>query len=870
MNQSVGTQKIGKRILDEIYVHREAVHLVEFPHFQDLFQTALELATDVQVQKFNVIKVNVKKQRVSLLHYLDFDLDPFPTLQESWSYSHERKTITYRDFSKSFNPPILHRKELLVGHLHKSFENWSQLTAQSESIGLFETPNVIGFKENWAKLIFEKGFKLEAGNFLPLGNDDVDTADSTKSNSEIGIQRHLTALNRVNLSAPIQLLIRLGLLDKETVVFDYGCGRGDDIAGLNEIGIQCTGWDPHYASENSITNADVVNLGFVVNVIEDPAERVEAIHKAFSLTKGVLAISVMLHSSERTGKPYRDGYITSRNTFQKYFAQDEFKNYIEQILSRDAFMVGPGIALVFASEDAEQKFVFQRLRRRDVAKRLIYARQPKLRVRKRSQFQEKPPRLTKLEREFQQVKPALDQLWEQSLDLGRIPDVDEVNSLEELQNQCRTFSRAKRLLRIHYEFSLLEAAAVTRSDEIRLFFALQQFSQRAPYRQLELRLQRDVKYFFGDYKSAQAAGFLLLKESADTKEILKACKAAESNGIGWLEDEHSLQLHVSLVPRLPAILRAYVSCGLLLWENISEIDLVKIHIESGKLTLLQYQDFDTSPIPLLLKRVKVNLRKLDYDLYEYGSEKYPSPPLYYKSRYLHEDMHDYASQEQFDNQLEALIATVNETVFPSLQSLESALNMQRLLIKNFELVPSNSLPELDQLCGLNFTYRNFIHCGTTQARLGIANLPLNPETYNAYNRLARNVIDPLIDYFGGIRLTYGFCSAMLASKITERIAPKLDQHAGHELNRVGKPICERLGAAVDFIVDDEDMAEVAQWIVENTDFDRIYLYGRNKPLHVSYSKTPAKQVTLMLASASGRLTPRTLTNNNSICELIPK
>jgi hypothetical protein len=233
-------------------------------------------------------------------------------------------------------------------------------------------------------------------------------------------------------------------------------------------------------------------------------------------------------------------------------------------------------------------------------------------------------------------------------------------------------------------------------------------------------------------------------------------------------------------------------------------------------------------------------------------------------------MHDYASQEQFDNQLEALIATVNETVFPSLQSLESALNMQRLLIKNFELVPSNSLPELDQLCGLNFTYRNFIHCGTTQARLGIANLPLNPETYNAYNRLARNVIDPLIDYFGGIRLTYGFCSAMLASKITEHIAPKLDQHAGHELNRVGKPICERLGAAVDFIVDDEDMAEVAQWMVENTDFDRIYLYGRNKPLHVSYSKTPAKQVTLMLASASGRLTPRTLTNNNSICELMPK
>jgi len=870
MNQSVGTQKTGKRVLDEIYVHRDAVHLVESPHFQDLFQTALELATDVQVQRFNVIKVNVKKQRVSLLHYLDFDLDPFPTLQESWSYSHERKTITYRDFSKSFNPPILHRKELLVGHLHSSFENWSQLTAQAESIGLFDTPNVIGFKENWAKLIFEKGFKLEAGNFLPLGNDDVDTVDPTKFNSEIGIQRHLTALNRVNLSAPIQLLIRLGLLNMETVVFDYGCGRGDDITGLNEIGIQCTGWDPHYASENSISNADVVNLGFVVNVIEDPAERVDAIHKAFTLTKGVLAISVMLHSAERTGKPYRDGYITSRNTFQKYFSQDEFKNYIEQVLSHDAFMVGPGIALVFANEDAEQKFVLQRLRRRDVAKRLISTRQPTPRVRRRSQFQEKTPRLTKLEREFHQIKPSLDQLWEQSLDFGRIPEFEEVNFIEELLARCKTFNRAKRLLRVHYDFSLLEAAANARSDEIRLFFALQKFSKRAPYKQLEPRLQRDVRYFFGDYKSAQAAGFLLLKESADTSELLTACKIAVTNGIGWLEDEHSLQLHISLVSRLPVVLRAYVSCGLLLWENTSDIDLVKIHIESGKLTLLQYQDFDVSPIPLLTKRVKVNLRKLDYDLYEYGSEKYPSPPLFYKSRYLHEDMHGYASQEQFDNQLEALIATLDETTFPRLQTLEFALSMQRLRIENFDLVPSNSIPELDQLCGLNFTYRNFIQCGATQSSLGIANLPLNPETYNAYNGLARSVIDPLIEYFGGIRLTYGFCSATLASKITGRIAPKLDQHAGHELNRLGKPICERLGAAVDFIVDDEDMAEVAQWIVDNTDFDRIYLYGRNKPLHVSYSQTPVRQVTLMLASASGRLTPRTLTNNNSICELMPK
>lgn len=81
----------------------------------------------------------------------------------------------------------------------------------------------------------------------------------------------------------------------------------------------------------------------------------------------------------------------------------------------------------------------------------------------------------------------------------------------------------------------------------------------------------------------------------------------------------------------------------------------------------------------------------------------------------------------------------------------------------------------------------------------------------------------MIDYFGMIRLTYGFASTALTKEIPGRIAPHLDQHAGHELNRAGKPICSRLGAAVDFLVEDEDMVEVAKWITANIPFDRLYL-----------------------------------------------
>ena len=73
-----------------------------------------------------------------------------------------------------------------------------------------------------------------------------------------------------------------------------------------------------------------------------------------------------------------------------------------------------------------------------------------------------------------------------------------------------------------------------------------------------------------------------------------------------------------------------------------------------------------------------------------------------------------------------------------------------------------------------------------------------------------------------MRLTYGFSSPELARQIEGRIAPKLDQHAACELNRKGAPVCRRLGAAVDFIVEDENMEEVARWIINNLSFDRLY------------------------------------------------
>lgn len=92
-----------------------------------------------------------------------------------------------------------------------------------------------------------------------------------------------TAMARSALSKPVQLALDDGVLAPGRAVFDYGCGRGGDINRLRMAGFDAGGWDPVHASHQPIYDADVVNLGYVINVIERPTERVDAIREAWAL-----------------------------------------------------------------------------------------------------------------------------------------------------------------------------------------------------------------------------------------------------------------------------------------------------------------------------------------------------------------------------------------------------------------------------------------------------------------------------------------------------------------------------------------------------------------------------------------------------------
>jgi DNA phosphorothioation-associated putative methyltransferase len=171
--------------------------------------------------------------------------------------------------------------------------------------------------------------------------------------------RERTAIRRRSLSSPMQSLRQYGYLSGRHSVFDFGCGRGDDVRILRGKGVRAEGWDPYFAPAEGCWPADVVNMGFVVNVIEDPAERRHALRLAFEMAERVLAVAALLKSGTRheRARLYRDGVVTSRDTFQKLYSHAELGEYVERTLGRDAVPVGRGVFFVFRDDEEQKRFL---------------------------------------------------------------------------------------------------------------------------------------------------------------------------------------------------------------------------------------------------------------------------------------------------------------------------------------------------------------------------------------------------------------------------------------------------------------------------------------------------------------------------------
>ena len=122
--------------------------------------------------------------------------------------------------------------------------------------------------------------------------------------------------------------------------------------------------------------------------------------------------------------------------------------------------------------------------------------------------------------------------------------------------------------------------------------------------------------------------------------------------------------------------------------------------------------------------------------------------------------------------------------------------------------------------------------------INMSNTPCNTSLMYL-KALCSEIIIPTQSLFGHIEVTYGFTSHELLKWVTknspDNIAPKIDQHASMELNSKGNRICKRDGAACDFYIQgyEQRMDEVAKYICANIEFDRLYFYGKDRPIHIS-------------------------------------
>ncbi|MBY8023711.1 DNA phosphorothioation-associated putative methyltransferase [Vibrio fluvialis] len=632
-SQLVAQVKIGKQLPEAIYLHKDAFSAL--PIALTKFIPAVAKALNLPDEQWNLVKLFKREFRLSLLHYPAFYNDAYPALKQSLNIDLAKLTHKLTCYCDSDNPPILHRKETMVLPNSEHYADFVSLTKEGENAGLYENTRIIGFKRSWANVIAQHGYELIDGHLFRC-------SAATKKN-EIDIDRYKTALVRHELSTPMKNLAKHGYLSGLYSIFDYGCGRGDDLRELEAHGLEALGWDPNFQPDNERVSSSIVNLGFVLNVIEDQDERLEALLGAWDLTEQLLVISVMLANETYIAqfKPYKDGVITSRNTFQKYYAQTEIKTYIERHLQEEVIAVAPGIFYIFKDKLEEQQYLQRKYKRHHKWQQLTSP--------------EPVEAKDKAKLLITQNQVLFDAFWNSCLELGRIPANEEFEQSDKIRALIGSHKKVFGLLREMFDTHEFEKAEKRRKEDLLLYFAMGLFEKRKPYTQQPESLKRDIKALFDDYKTALNLAAELLFAIADAELINTQCKKAHQQlPASLLNEGHSLILHRDYIDELPLLLRVYVGAGLQMYGELNdEIDLIKIHITSGKLTLTAYDDFEKS-VPFLVERIKIKMAEQDIDFFDYVDEK-RRPPLLNKHLYLPSEHNNYKKQLSFDKRLAKLM-----------------------------------------------------------------------------------------------------------------------------------------------------------------------------------------------------------------------
>ncbi|WED25442.1 hypothetical protein L3V77_10210 [Vibrio sp. DW001] len=133
----------------------------------------------------------------------------------------------------------------------------------------------------------------------------------------------------------------------------------------------------------------------------------------------------------------------------------------------------------------------------------------------------------------------------------------------------------------------------------------------------------------------------------------------------------------------------------------------------------------------------------------------------------------------------------------------------------------------------------------------------NSESIIHIKTLCSDILEPIETKFGTVKITYGYTSQPLLKYIKKNspgdMSPNIDQHAAMALNNKGNRICKRDGASCDFYVVgyENKMDQIAKYLVKHLPYDRLYFYGKDRPVHISIGPENAQYALIRTARSDG-------------------
>lgn len=425
--------------------------------------------------------------------------------------------------------------------------------------------------------------------------------------------RARTAIGRTDLSRPLKYAVADGLIHTETRVFDYGCGRGDDIKRLRAMGFDANGWDPVHCPDGEIRRSPVVNLGYVVNVIEDANERREALRKAWAVAETVLIVSARLtleRRALRNSREYADGCLTSRGTFQKFFDHQELRQWIDRSLKENAVPAAPGIFYVFKDDQSRVNFIASCYHRRRTT-----------------------PRLNDSVGLFREHRKLLEPLMRFLTNRGRLPFDDELRTNSEIVEVFGSLRSAFRVVVAATEDDRWKQIRHVRIEDILVYLALSQFDGRPSFGHLPLSLRRDIREFFGSYRKACQQADELLFSLGRLGVVDAVCRRS---GVGKLTPS-ALYVHESvLAGGAEPLLRLYEGCARGYLGRVEGANIVKLHRGEPMVSYLSYPRFEKDPHPTLAFAITVHLQTFRVRARDYTASR-NRPILHRKELFVRRD-----------------------------------------------------------------------------------------------------------------------------------------------------------------------------------------------------------------------------------------